>query len=136
MSDYIKKKVHLSESQISKLKSAFKNGTEVTFQIDKSKCPNYDIYLTKTQINQINNGKRITFSKTQLKKNGGFLPFLAALIPALTTAAKLAVPALATGALSGLASSAVQKKMKGNGIYQPFENTKGSGSKKKSGKGK
>ena len=62
MSDYIKKKVHLSDSQISKLKSSFKNGTEMTFQIDNLKCPNYDIYLTKTQINQIGNSKRITTS--------------------------------------------------------------------------
>ena len=56
----------ISNSQIHKLQSVFKNNEEVTLQIDKSKTPNYDIYLTKTQINQIGNDKRITISKTQL----------------------------------------------------------------------
>ena len=115
-------KVYLSQGQINKLKSAFKKDEEVTLQISKSKTPNFDIHLTKTQINQIDNGKRITISKSQLK--GGFLPFLAALLPTLLTAAKFAAPAIATGALSGLASKAVQ----GKGLRHPHE---GSGCKKK-----
>lgn len=46
--------------------------------------------MLKTLLGQLGKGKRITLSKTQLKKFGGFLPFL---IPLLTT--------LATGALRG-----------------------------------
>lgn len=125
----IKTKVYLSDSQINKLKSAFKNDSEVTLQINKSLEPNNDIYLTKTQINKINEGKRITIKKSQLKwKNGGFLPLL---LPALATALKFGLPALATGALSGLASRAVQK---GKGIYHPFEDVKRGSGKKKLGK--
>ena len=56
-------------------------------------------------------------SKTQLahkmKIEGGFLPALAGLIPFLTGTV---LPALGVGALSGLASTGVQKLI-GNGWY-------------------
>ena len=56
-------------------------------------------------------------SKTQLAHNmkieGGFLPALAGLIPFLTATV---LPALWIGALSGLASTDVQKVI-GNGLY-------------------
>ena len=48
-----------------------------------------------------------------MKIEGGFLPALAALIPFLTGTV---LPALDVGALSGLASSGVQKLI-GNGLY-------------------
>lgn len=115
MSNYIKSKIYLSEGQISKFKSALKNDKDVTLQIDLTKSPNYDIYLTKTQIDKITKGKRITLSKTQLKKNGGFLPFL---IPILAS--------LATGALSGTAAWGAKKAL---------DKISGSGFKKNSGKG-
>ena len=35
---------------------------------DNSKKPDYDLPLTTTQINQINTGKRIIISETQLHK--------------------------------------------------------------------
>lgn len=107
MSNYISTKIHLSEGQINKLKSAYKKGEEVTLQIDKNKSPNYDILLTKTQINQIKNGKRITISKSELKKFGGFLPFL---LPLLTS--------LALGTASGAAGWGTKKildKISGSG---------------------
>lgn len=109
-------KVYLSDYQINKLKKASKKGEDVTLQIKYNKTPNYDIKLSKTQIDQVGKGKRITI-------NGGFLP---ALIPLLLTAAKFAAPAIATGALSGLASSVVQKNARG--LRHPFE---GTGKKKK-----
>ena len=60
---------------------------------------------------------KIRMSKTQLAHNakieGGFLPALAGLIPFLTGTV---LPALGVGALSGLASSGVQKLI-GNGLY-------------------
>lgn len=118
---YVKKKIHLSDGQISKLKSALRKKEELTLQIDNSKPPNYEMYLTKTQINQISKGKRINISKTQLDKNGGFLPFL---IPILTS--------LGLGAASGAAGWGTKKildKISGSGVFQPWEN-KGSGLKK------
>ena len=54
----------MNDGHVRKLKFTFKNNKEVTLQIDKSKSPNYGIYLTKTQIHQIGNGKRIIISKT------------------------------------------------------------------------
>ena len=116
MSNYVRTKVYLSDHQIAKLKSAYQKGEEVSLQIDRTKAPNYDIYLTPTQINQIGKGKRISISKTQLKKTGGFLPFL---IPALIAGAK----ALALGAASGAAGWGVKKaldKVSGSGKKKPF----------------
>ena len=113
MSNYVKAKVYLSDSQKSKLKLALRNQDNLTLQIDKTKAPNHEMYLTKTQINQINNGKRITVSKTQLKKNGGFLPFL---IPILT------------GLLSGTAGWGAKKlldKVTGSGCPKKKKNGKG-----------
>jgi len=111
MSNYIKTKVYLSESQKGKLRSAFKNGDEISLQINKSKSPNHEMLLTQTQIKQVGQGKRIKISKTQLKKNGGFLPFL---IPILLAAGK----AIASGALAGAAGYGVKKvldKVSGSG---------------------
>lgn len=125
MTNYVKTKIHLSDHQIAKLKSAHQKGEEVSLQIDKTKVPNYEMYLTQTQLTQIGKGKRITISKTQLKKTGGFLPFL---IPALIAGAK----ALALGAASGAAGYATKKvldkvsgsgkkKACGRGVYQNWE---------------
>ena len=62
-------------------------------------------------------GMTIRMSKTQLAHNAkieeGFLPALAGLIPFLTGTV---LPALGVGALSGLASTGVQKVI-GNGLY-------------------
>ena len=61
-------------------------------------------------------GMTIRMSKTQLVHNmkiEGFLPALAGLIPFLT---ETVLPALGVGALSGLASTGVQKLI-GNGLY-------------------
>ena len=62
-------------------------------------------------------GMTIRMSKPQLAHNmkieGGFLPPFAGLIPFLTGTV---LPALGVGALSGLASTGVQKLI-GNGLY-------------------
>lgn len=70
---------------------------EVSLQINTIEFPT-TIYLTKIQLGKLGKGKRITLCKTQLKKNGGFSPFL---IPFLTT--------LATGALSSAAGWRAKK---------------------------
>jgi len=78
--------------------------------------------LTETQVNKLkkacqsNKGIIIKISKTQIKHNlkvtGGFLPFLAGLaakaIPIVTSTV---LPALATGALSSLVSTGINKIM-------------------------
>lgn len=115
---YVKTKVYLSDNQIGKIKSAFKNNQEVTLQINKSKPPNYDLHLTNTQLNQIEKGKRIKLSKTQLEKTGGFLPFL---IPLLTSLGLGAVGSLGSFGtkkiLEKISGSGLKKKPRGKGVY-------------------
>ena len=66
-------------------------------------------------------GMTIRMSKTQLAHNmkieGGFLPALAGLISFLT---ETVLPALGVGALSGLASTGVQKLIE-NGLHLKME---------------
>ena len=81
------------------------------------------IALTNSQLDRLakafeeKKGMTIRMSKTQLAHNmkieGGFLPALAGLISFLTGTV---LPALGVGALSGLASTGVQKLI-GNGLY-------------------
>ena len=87
----------------------------------------HKLALTQAQHNKLNRAieqdKGVTFrmSKKQLQHNikveGGFLGLLAGLAArALPFALKTVLPALGVGALSGLASSGVQKAM-GSGLY-------------------
>ena len=81
------------------------------------------IALTKSQHDRLveayeeKKGMTIRMSKMQLAHNmkieGGFLPALAGMIPFPTGTV---LPALGVGALSGLASTGVQKLI-GNGLY-------------------
>ena len=83
--------------------------------------------LTNSQVNKMRKayegrkGVTIKMSKTQLAHNlkveGGFLGMLASLAArTLPMLAKTVLPALGVGALTGLASSGVQKVM-GQGLY-------------------
>ena len=87
----------------------------------------HKLAFTNAQINKLNKAKEqgkgitIRMSSKQLQHNikveGGFLGLLAGLATrALPMVAKTVLPALGVGALSGLASSGVQKAM-GNGLY-------------------
>ena len=81
------------------------------------------IAITKSQLDRLvktyeaKKGMTIKMSRTQLAYNmkieGGFLQMLAGLIPFLTGTV---LPASRVGALSGLASTGVQK-LNGNGLY-------------------
>ena len=133
---YISTNVNLSENQIQKLRQAVNANCAATSiklgadDLDGS----HTIFLTNAQNNKLQNarnrgkGLTIRMSSRQLKHNvktqGGFLgallPALAGVgrmvAPMLLGAAKKAVPALATGALSGLASTGVSKLF-GDGLY-------------------
>ena len=125
MTSYTTVKARISEGHKVKLKKVF-----------ESKCEFIAIRLTYTDLNgeddtaittsqlgrlkkayENNKGMTIQMSRRQLAYNmkieGGFLPMLAGLIPFLTV---IVLPDFGVGALSGLASTVVQKLI-GNGLY-------------------
>ena len=133
MTQYISTNVNLTDNQVQKLRQAINaNCAATSIKIGADDLDgDHTIFLTKAQINKLENardrgnGLTIRMSSKQLKHNiktqGGFLGALLAGIgravaPAAIGLAKKAVPALATGALSGLASTGVSKLF-GNGLY-------------------
>ena len=129
MTQYKDVYVNISEGQLQKLKHAIDAGCSMTsIRLGKDYLQGKDkLALTDAQINKLKRAKEqgkgitITMSKKQLKHNikveGGFLGLLAGLAArALPMIAKSVIPALGVGALSGLASSGVQKSM-GSGLY-------------------
>ena len=129
MTKYINVKVNISEGQKKKLQHAIKaNCAAASIRLGHEDLKGNDILaITESQAKKIakahENGKGITIrmSSKQLKYNtkieGGFLGLLAGLAArALPMIAKTVLPALGVGALSGLASSGVQKTM-GSGLY-------------------
>ena len=115
----------VSEGQKEKIKKAFEtNSKYITIRFGLTDLYGEDVTaLTKSQVDRLleayeeRKGLKIRISKTQLAYNakieGGFLPALTELIPFLT---ETVLPAIGVGALSGLASSGVQKLI-GNGLY-------------------
>ena len=129
MTEYINIKVNISEGQKEKLQHAIKAGcSAVSIRLGHEDLKGNDIItITKSQPKKMTkaheNGKGITIRMTskQLKHNtkteGGFCGLLAGLAArALPMIVKTVLPALGVGALSGLASSGVQKAM-GSGLY-------------------
>ena len=129
MSRYVNVKVKISEGQKEKLQHALKaNCPTISIRLNHEDLNGNDILaITKSQAKKLakahEDGKGITIRMTlkQLKHNmkveGGFLGLLAGLAArALPMIAKTVLPALGVGALSGLASTGVQKAM-GNGLY-------------------
>ena len=128
MSRYTNVKVHITDGQKQKLQNAIQTGGPVSIRLGHEDLNGEDVLaLTKSQVTRIakayESGKGITIkmSKSQLAHNmkveGGFLGMLAGLAArALPLLAKSVLPALGIGALSGLASSGVQKVV-GNGLY-------------------
>ena len=133
MTQYKSVNVNLSENQINKLQQAVKaNCAATSIKLGYDDLDGeHTIFLTNGQYNKLQNardrGKGLTvrMSSRQLKHNvkteGGFLGALlgtAARVvgPALMGVAKKVLPHLATGALSGLASTGVSKLF-GNGLY-------------------
>ena len=129
MTQYIDVYVNISEGQQQKLKNAIDVGCAITsLHLGKDDLEGeHKLAITKAQHGKLNRAierrKGVTFrmSKKQLKHNikveGGFLPLLAGLAArALPMLARTVLPALGVGALSGLASSGVQKAI-GLGLY-------------------
>ena len=129
MTQYIDVYVNISEGQKQKLKHSVNAGCSATsLRLGKNDLQgSHKLALTNAQFNKLNkvkeNNKGITIrmSSKQLKHNlkteGGFLGLLAGLAArALPMIAKSVLHALGVGALSGLASSGVQKAL-GNGLY-------------------
>ena len=129
MTSYVNVKVKISEWQKEKLQHALKAGCPtISIRLDHEDLKGNDIIAsTRSQAKNLakayENDKGITIRMTlkQLKHNmkveGGFLGLLAGLAArAIPMIAKTVIPALGVGALSGLASSGVQKAM-GSGLY-------------------
>ena len=129
MTQYKNVNVNISEGQIQKLKHSVDAGCSTTsLRLGKNDLQgSHKLALTNAQFNKLNKAKEnnkgitIRMSSKQLKHNmkteGGFLGLLAgSAARALPMIAKTVLPALGVGALSGLASSGVQKAM-GNGLY-------------------
>ena len=110
--------MRISDGQKDKIKKAIESNSKfITLRFGYTDLYGEDVIaLTKSQVDRLVKAyaekKDITIrmSKTQFAHNskieGGFLPALAGLIPFLTGTV---LPALGVGALSGLASSGVQK---------------------------
>src|SRR6266853_6662364 len=93
MTDYSIHKFNLTESQLSKLKSALENNKEITIKINKDRFKGtHPLPITKTEKEKIDDkfdSITITLSKKMLQyikdhKEGGFLP-LFSLIPSIPT---------------------------------------------------
>ena len=121
---YIKYAVNLSAGQREKLAKALLNKSAITIRSTKSDLTGSDeLMLTKTQLKRIqkamNNGTGVDLkiSKTQIshvvQEGGSLWSSLFSLgtkaLPYATKAVTKAVPALATGALSGLANLGIDK---------------------------
>ena len=129
MTRYINVKVNISKGQKEKLQHVIKaNCSAVSIRLGHEDLQGNDILaVTNSQANKLakahENGKGITIrmSSNQLKHitkiDGGFLGLLAGLaVRALLMVARTVLPALGVGALSGIASSGVQKAI-GTGLY-------------------
>ena len=136
MTQYKSVNVNLSDNQINKLRQAINaNCTATSIKLGYDDLDgDHTIFITNGQYNKLQNardrgkGLTIRMSSKQLKHNtktqGGFLGALLPMLgtaarvvgPALMGVAKKALPHLATGALSGLASTGVSKLF-GNGLY-------------------
>ena len=134
MSNYQKVKLHFSQGQADKIKKAIQEKSDVSIRLSHSDLEGEHILaLTKSQLNKIakayekGTGVTLKLSKKQLAYNakveGGFIGALLPLLGMLgSTLATRVVPALATGLLAGVGSSAgssMVDKIAGRGVVYP-----------------
>ena len=140
MSNYQKVKLNISQGQADKIKKAIQEKSDVSIRLSHSDLEGEHILaLTKSQLNKIakayHNGTGVTLklSKKQIEYNskveGGFLGALLPLLGMLgSTLATRVVPALATGLLAGVGSSAgsaMVDKIAGRGVVYAKKNGRG-----------
>lgn len=89
---YVRYSVYLSKNQLEKIRAAAKKGEGVNVRIDPTIRGNSELYLTERQIKKLKTGKAhdLTLSKTQLKKNGGFIFSIPAIIAGISAVAGIA----------------------------------------------
>ena len=128
MSNYERVEVNITENQQEKIKEAVKAKCAITsIKLRKNDLEgDHVLFLTNAQYKRFlkakNNNRGITINMglKQLRHNRKEGGFLSAILPALAGVARAALPAigkaLGVGALSGLASGAVNKIL-GNGVY-------------------
>ena len=134
MSNYQKVKLHILKGQTDKIKKTIQEQSDVSIRLSHSDLEGEHILaLTKSQLNKITKayekgtGVTLKLSKKQLAYNakveGGFIGALLPLLGMLgSTLATRVVPALATGLLAGVGSSAgsaMVDKIAGRGVVYP-----------------
>ena len=106
VTSYQKTPGFLTDYQLKKLKS----NEACSIRLDPNKKANHSLFLTKTQVNQLNKAKsagtskEIKLSKTQMSKNGGFIITIPTLLAGIGAAASMA------GAAGGIAKAVNDKK--------------------------
>jgi len=145
---YTKINLSMPESQKNKISSAIKNSSPIKFTLKKEDTESGGpdaVHLTASQIKKLENGFAknkpvlITMSASQVTHNrkiegGGIfsalakfaIPLIKSLLPAAKTAAKIALPALATGAIGAVGNKLARKAI-GNGIGNGVGNGIGNG---------
>jgi hypothetical protein len=125
---YTNVQVRVTDAQKDKLRKAVSSGCATSIRLAYEDLSGDDVLaVTQVQANKLakayenKKGMILKMSKAQLAHNmkteGGFLPMLAGLAAkALPLLTRTILPALGVGALSGLASTAVNKAM-GDGLY-------------------
>ena len=124
MTKYFPYGVSLSKGHLEKLSRAYNNNSAITIRLARNELSDpHELMLTKTQINKLRKamsqgtGSDIKISKTPIRKAikhggslwGSLIKLGSKLFPMAMPLAKRAITALATGALSGLASLGVDK---------------------------
>ena len=140
MSNYQKVKLPISKGQTDKIKKAIQEQSDVSIRLSHSDLEGEHILaVTQSQLNKIakayekGTGVTLKLSKKQLAYNakveGGFIGALLPLLGMLgSTLATRVVPALATGLLAGVessAGSAMVDKIAGRGVVYAKKNGKG-----------
>ena len=140
MSNYQKVKLHISKGQTDKIKKAIQEQSDVSIRLSHLDLEGEHILaVTQSQLNKIataykkGTGVTLKLSKKQLAYNakveGGFIGALLPLLGMLgSTLATRVVPALATGLLAGVGSSAgsaMVDKIAGRGVVYAKKNGKG-----------
>ena len=130
MTSYQKYKVNLSEGQKEKLRRYFQKKASMTLRLSHNQLSGGrgdELLLTRTQINKIEKSKRdgtgtdIKISIAQMRKQSGGNLF-SALLPLARTALPQILKTVGISSLTGAVSGAVEKAIKGEGLFSVPQN--------------